>query len=89
MLDAVPQRVTNIQVREKLPFQELPGVLDLVQQAEAQVKPEGGRVLLRYSGTEPKARLLIEGRDHAVLDLWSRKIIQAIDQHVGAGGNGK
>jgi phosphomannomutase len=46
-------------------------------------------VLLRYSGTEPKARLLIEGRDHAVLDLWSRKIIQAIDQHVGAGGNGK
>lgn len=45
-----PQLVTNVKVREKLPFDRLDGILDLVEQAEAEVKPDGGRVLLRYSG---------------------------------------
>ena len=78
-----PQLVTNVKVREKKPFEQLDGVLALVAQAEAAVKPEGGRVLLRYSGTEPKARLLIEGRDAQVLEQWSTKICAAIKQHVG------
>ena len=59
--------MVNVRVREKVPFEKLDGVLQLVAQAEAEVQPTGGRVLLRYSGTEPKARLLIEGRDSAVL----------------------
>ena len=79
-----PQVVTNIRVTEKRPFEELAGVLDLVAQAEKVVQPDGGRVLLRYSGTEPKARLLIEGRDRATLDDWSAKISERIKQHVGA-----
>jgi phosphoglucosamine mutase len=79
-----PQKVTNIRVREKRPFEQLDGVLDLVHQAELAVCPEGGRVLLRYSGTEPKARLLIEGRDAATLDQWSKTISDAIKKHVGA-----
>ncbi|HAM71432.1 MAG TPA: phosphoglucosamine mutase [Verrucomicrobiales bacterium] len=79
-----PQRVTNIRVREKLPFEQLDGVLDLVHKAEAVVSPDGGRVLLRYSGTEPKARLLIEGRDAAILDQWSKTISDAIKRQVGA-----
>ena len=79
-----PQKVTNIRVKEKRPFEQLEGVLDLVHQAESAVKPDGGRVLLRYSGTEPKARLLIEGRDAAVLDLWSSTIAEAIKKQVGA-----
>jgi len=52
--------VTNILVREKRPFAELDGVPKLVAQAEADLKAQGGRLLLRYSGTEPKARLLLE-----------------------------
>lgn len=83
-----PQLVTNVRVREKRPFEQLDGVSDLVAQAEAAVKAEGGRVLLRYSGTEPKARLLIEGRDSAVLDKWSKKICEAIRRQVGADGGG-
>src|SRR5690606_16779313 len=43
-----PQLVTNVKVREKVPFDRLDGVLKLVEQAEAEVKPAGGRVLLRY-----------------------------------------
>jgi phosphoglucosamine mutase len=79
-----PQLVTNVRVREKRPFDQLAGVLDLVAQAEAVVKPHGGRVFLRYSGTEPKARLLMEGPDEAVLRHWSKTIIDAIQKHVGA-----
>jgi phosphoglucosamine mutase len=78
-----PQVVTNIKVREKTPFKELKDVLDLVSQAEKVVEPDGGRVLLRYSGTEPKARLLIEGRDRAVLDHWSAKISDSIKRQIG------
>ncbi len=79
-----PQLVANVRVREKTPFEQLDGVLGLVAEAEAKVKPEGGRVLLRYSGTEPKARLLIEGRDAAVLAVWSGRICDAIKKHIGA-----
>lgn len=79
-----PQLVTNVIVREKKPFEQLDGVMQLVEQAEAAVKPEGGRVMLRYSGTEPKARLLIEGRDRLVLERWTVAICEAVKKHVGA-----
>jgi phosphoglucosamine mutase len=79
-----PQLVTNIRVREKRPFEELADVLGLVSEAESALKGEGGRVLLRYSGTEPKARLLLEGRDAVALESWSRKISAAVKQQVGA-----
>jgi len=79
-----PQLVSNVKVREKIPFEKLDGVLDLVKQAEARLTPEGGRVLLRYSGTEPKARLLLEGSDRAVLDDWSKKICESLQRQVGA-----
>ena len=79
-----PQLVTNVRVREKIPFEKLDGILDLVAKAEEVVQPQGGRVLLRYSGTEPKARLLIEGRDEAVLNHWSAEICRALKAQVGA-----
>lgn len=79
-----PQLVTNVKVREKTPFDKLDGILKLVEQAEAEVKPDGGRVLLRYSGTEPKARLLIEGPKQAVLEKWSKQICDTLKRQVGA-----
>jgi len=78
-----PQLVTNIRVREKRPFEELDNVLQLVGEAEQELKRQGGRVLLRYSGTEPKARLLVEGRESAVLEKWSVKISEAVKRQVG------
>ena len=78
-----PQKVTNLVVTEKKSFEELNDVLDLVGQAEAELSPDGGRVLLRYSGTEPKVRLLLEGKNPDVLDQWSGKIIDCIDAQVG------
>jgi phosphoglucosamine mutase len=79
-----PQLISNVKVREKIPFEQLKGVIELVTQAEAKLSPEGGRVLLRYSGTEPKARLLLEGTDRDVLKQWSKQICDAIQRQVGA-----
>ncbi len=79
----LPQIVTNIAVREKRPFEELDQVGPLVAAAEAELKPQGGRVFLRYSGTEPKARLLLEGRERAPLEKWTHKITEAIRRQVG------
>lgn len=78
-----PQQLTNIRVTEKKPFEELEDVLDFVAQAEAQLEKEGGRILLRYSGTEPKARLLLEGKDAAMLEQWSKKISGSITAQIG------
>jgi phosphoglucosamine mutase len=80
-----PQLVTNVRVREKVPFDQLKGLMQLVQQAEAKVKADGGRVLLRYSGTEPKARLLMEGRNASELQYWSTQICDVIRKQVGDG----
>jgi phosphoglucosamine mutase len=79
-----PQRVTNVRVREKKPFEQLDGISKLVADAEKELQSQGGRLLLRYSGTEPKARLLVEGKDSAVLDKWSGLICEAIKKHIGA-----
>jgi phosphoglucosamine mutase len=79
-----PQLVTNIVVREKRPFAELDGVPALVAAAETELKAAGGRMLLRYSGTEPKARLLLEARDETLLSKWSNQISAAVKKQVGA-----
>ena len=79
-----PQHVANVKVREKKPFEQLDSVTKLVSEAETELKKQGGRLLLRYSGTEPKARLLLEGRDARVLEKWSQKIIGAIQKQIGA-----
>jgi phosphoglucosamine mutase len=79
-----PQLVTNVVVREKKSFEQLDGLMKLVHEAETELKAQGGRLLLRYSGTEPKARLLLEGREAASLKMWSDKICGAIKNQIGA-----
>jgi phosphoglucosamine mutase len=78
-----PQMLTNIIVREKRPLEELPGIGRLIAQAEAALKPQGGRIFVRYSGTEPKIRLLLEGRDARQLKQWNKKIAQALKEQLG------
>jgi len=78
-----PQLVTNVVVREKKPFEQLDGLNKLVADAEKELSTQGGRLLLRYSGTEPKARLLVEGCDAKTLATWSKKICGAIQKQIG------
>lgn len=79
-----PQVVTNIEVREKKPFDQMNDIAGMLSEAETELKRQGGRILLRYSGTEPKARLLIEGKESDLLKRWSEKIAGAVKKEVGA-----
>ena len=78
-----PQAQRNLKVREKRPMEQLPQVLALVADVEASLAG-AGRVLLRYSGTEPKIRLLIEGRDAERINADADRIARAILQEIGA-----
>ena len=66
-----------------LALEELPEVLALLKEAELALKG-AGRVLLRYSGTEPKIRLLIEGRDQTAIETFADGIAARILKEIGA-----
>ena len=76
-LKKYPQAQRNLRVKEKPPLEKLTDVMKLVGDAEKELNGKG-RVLLRYSGTEPKIRLLIEGRELAQIDRQADRIADAI-----------
>jgi len=82
-LEKYPQTQRNLMVKSKPPLEELHEVIKLVSQTEKELAGRG-RVLLRYSGTEPKIRLLIEGRDLDKIDLHANRIAEAIQNAIGA-----
>lgn len=82
-LSKYPQAQRNLKVREKRPLEDLPEVGGLIAAAEASLNG-AGRVLLRYSGTEPKIRLLIEGRDGESINRHADCIIGRIAEEIGA-----
>jgi phosphoglucosamine mutase len=81
-LKKYPQAQRNLVVKEKRPLAELPVVMRLVSDAEKELSGKG-RVLLRYSGTEPQIRLLIEGRDSDLIDKQADRIADAIQSAIG------
>jgi phosphoglucosamine mutase len=82
-LQKYPQAQRNLAVKEKPPLAELNSVMKLVTEAEKELSGKG-RVLLRYSGTEPKIRLLIEGREFEMIDKQADRIADAIQTAIGA-----
>jgi phosphoglucosamine mutase len=83
VLNKYPQAQRNLKVREKPALETLGVVQSLLKEAEQRLNGKG-RVLLRYSGTEPKIRLLIEGRDEALINGHADRIAGAIQDSIGA-----
>ena len=78
-----PQAQRNLRVREKPPLDSLGEVISLVSGTERALAGKG-RVLLRYSGTEPKVRLLIEGPDEGMINVAADRIAEALKSSIGS-----
>ena len=83
VLKKYPQAQRNLKVREKPALETLGPLQKLLKEVEQRLNGKG-RVLLRYSGTEPKIRLLIEGRDEALINGHADRIAGAIQDLIGA-----
>src|SRR6185437_2629737 len=76
-LQVFPQKLVNIRVREKAGLLERPAVASEIRRVE-EAFAGSGRVLVRFSGTEPLARVMVEGPDQAQVDAFSASIAEAI-----------
>ena len=78
-----PQKLVNVAVREKPDLATVPAVASLQRAIEEQLGDEG-RLLLRYSGTEPKCRVMIEAKDRALCDRLCDELAAVIRAELGA-----
>ncbi len=77
-----PQVVLNVPVREKPPLEEIAGLKEKIAAARERLGEEG-RVLLRYSGTEKLARVMVEGTDEKVIKEIAKEIADEVRKAVG------
>ena len=82
-LQRYPQRLVNVRVRTRQPFEEFPEVREEIRAAELAFG-DSGRVLVRFSGTELLARVMIEGADGSQVDEFTERIAAAIQRAIGA-----
>jgi phosphoglucosamine mutase len=76
-IERFPQVLVNVTVSEKRPIEELPGFLRRLRQVEQSLAGRG-RVLIRYSGTESKARVMVEGEDEGRVESLARELAEAL-----------
>ncbi len=77
VMERTPQVLVNLAVDRKIPLDQLPDVQRIISDVERQLGDDG-RVLVRYSGTESKARVMIEGMDEGRIKGWADEIAQAV-----------
>ena len=77
-----PQVLVNVRVREKRELRAVPEIADAMDRVEQRLAGQG-RLLVRYSGTEPLLRVMIEGRDQQEIQGWAREIADSVKQHLG------
>ncbi len=77
-----PQVLVNVQVRRRSALEDLPGVQEVIRSVETRLG-KTGRVLVRFSGTEPVARVMVEGQESKTIDALAREIAVAIEKELG------
>ncbi len=82
-LETYPQVLLNVRVRQKVDLKELPEVAAIVADVERRLG-ERGRLLVRYSGTEPLLRIMLEGQDQEGIRQWAEEIASAVKTKLGA-----
>jgi len=81
-LRVFPQKIQNVRVREKIPFAQIPAVQSAIDDAERELNGNG-RVVVRYSGTEALARVMVEAESEPKMRAWTAAIAAAIHKALG------
>ena len=81
-LTTYPQVLMNLRVQQKVDLKTIPEVAAVIARVEQRLDGQG-RLLVRYSGTEPLLRVMLEGRDEAEIRTLGQEIIDAVREHVG------
>ena len=76
-----PQVLVNVRVREKADLMTVPAIADTMKRVE-QGLAGNGRLLVRYSGTEPLLRIMLEGKDDAEIKSWANEIAGVVKEHL-------
>jgi phosphoglucosamine mutase len=82
-LTTYPQVLMNLRVARKADLTTIPEIAAVMSAVESRLAGNG-RLLVRYSGTEPLLRVMLEGSDQAEIKRWGQEIIDAVKQHLGA-----
>lgn len=86
-LKVFPQTIKNVRVREKKPLDQIPQVVEAIQNAECQLNGNG-RVNVRYSGTESLARVMVEAESKETVHRLAESIAAALENALGTGASG-
>jgi phosphoglucosamine mutase len=78
----LPQVLVNTRVRERIDIMTIPEVAARIKDVEAKLGSDG-RVLIRYSGTEPLLRVMLEGQDKKEITTWAKDICDMVKKHIG------
>jgi phosphoglucosamine mutase len=81
-LTTYPQVLLNVRVREKADLAAVPAIAAVIARAEARVAGHG-RLLVRYSGTEPLLRVMLEGKDEHEIRAWAQEIVDVVKEKLG------
>ena len=87
-LTTYPQVLLNVRVKEKRSSRRFPEVAAVMAEVEQQLGGNG-RLLVRYSGTEPLLRVMLEGQDLQQIDRWGRQIVDAVNKAIGERQQGR
>ena len=82
-LVSYPQVLLNTRVRNKVDVMSVPAIADVIQRVESNVAGHG-RLLVRYSGTEPLLRVMLEGKNEDEIRSWAQQIIDVVQRELGA-----
>jgi len=77
-----PQKLINVDVKEKPPIEEVEGVQKAIAEAEAELG-ENGRVLIRYSGTQPMCRVMVEGPSEEQTRAIADRLVSVVKECIG------
>jgi phosphoglucosamine mutase len=83
VMQPFPQVLVNLKVKEKIPLENLQRTRAMIQEVESMLQ-DRGRVLVRYSGTEPKARIMIEGENQDQIQSLAEKIKEVMQEETGS-----